>query len=50
MLDFLREEVRRRAMAYPLSAVQIVTSSLGADAGAIGASVLVLQRADNLFF
>jgi N-acetylglucosamine repressor len=50
MIDALREQVRRRAMAYPLSAVQIITSSLGEDAGAIGASVLVLQRADKLFF
>jgi hypothetical protein len=37
-------------MAYPLSAVHIVTSTLGADAGAIGAAVLVLQRTNELFF
>jgi glucokinase-like ROK family protein len=49
-IDALRQQVRRRAMAYPLSAVQIVSSSLGADAGAIGAAVLVLQRADRLVF
>jgi glucokinase-like ROK family protein len=46
----LREEVQRRAMAYPLSAVRIVTSDLGADAPAIGAAVLVLQQASELIF
>jgi glucokinase-like ROK family protein len=50
LIEPLREEVRRRAMAYPLSVAKIMTSPLGADAGAIGASVLVLQRANNLFF
>ena len=50
LADMIREEVRRRAMAYPLSAVQITQSSLGPEAGPIGASVLVLQRADELFF
>lgn len=50
LLDPVRTEVQRRAMAYPLSAARIVTSTLGADAGAIGAAVLVLQRANELFF
>jgi glucokinase len=50
LLEALNKEVRRRAMAYPLSVVEIATSSLGMDAGAIGAAVLVLQRANVLFF
>jgi glucokinase len=50
LFDPMREEVRRRAMAYPLSAVQIVPSSLGASADAIGAAVLVLQEASELIF
>ncbi len=49
LLKPLRREVRSRAMAYPLSAVQIVQSGLGADAGAIGAAVLVLQQTRELF-
>ncbi len=50
LIEPLQAEVRRRAMTYPLSAVRIVTSALKADAGAIGAAVLVLQRASELFF
>jgi glucokinase-like ROK family protein len=50
LIESLQAEVRRRAMAYPLSAVRITTSALGPDAGAIGAAVLVLQRASELFF
>jgi predicted NBD/HSP70 family sugar kinase len=50
LTDKIREAVRHRAMAYPMSAVQIQRSSLGIDAGAIGASVLVLQKANELFF
>lgn len=46
----LREKVPYRAMAYPLSAVEISTSTLGEQAGAIGAAVLVLQRAHQLLF
>ncbi len=46
----LWEEVRKRAMAYPLSAAQIIPSTLGPDAGAIGAAVLVLQQASELIF
>lgn len=50
LVDKVRENVQYRAMSYPMSAVQIQRSSLGTDAGAIGASVLVLQRANELFF
>ena len=46
----LLAEVERRAMAYPLSAVRIMTSALGPDAGAIGAAVLVLQHASEFLF
>ncbi len=46
----LRKKVRYRAMAYPLSAVEITTSTLGEDAGPIGAAVLVLQKAHQLLF
>jgi len=50
LTEKIKEKVQHRAMAYPMSAVQIQRSSLGTDAGAIGASVLVLQRANELFF
>jgi glucokinase-like ROK family protein len=50
LLEPVHVEVRRHAMAYPLAAAEIVTSRLGADAGAIGAAVLVLQHASELFF
>ena len=50
LLEPLQEEVRRRAMAYPLSVVRIVKSSLGVEAGAIGAAVLVLRRTGELIF
>lgn len=50
LLEPLRAEVQRRAMAYPLAAARIVASTLGPDAGAIGAAVLVLQHASELFF
>lgn len=50
LLSPLRAEVQRRAMAYPLSAVRITASTVGPDAGAVGAAVLVLQRASELFF
>jgi len=50
LLEPLRAEVQRRAMAYPLSAARIVNSTLGPDAGAIGAAVLVLQHASELLF
>lgn len=50
LLQPLRAEVRRRAMSHPHAAVRIETSTLGPDAGAIGAAVLVLQQAGELFF
>lgn len=50
LLAPLKAEVERRAMAYPLSVAEIVTSQLGPDAGAIGAAVLVLQHASELIF
>jgi len=50
LVELIREKVRHRAMAYPLSVTQIVKSSLGIEAGAIGASVLVLQQANKIFF
>jgi len=50
LLEPLLEQVRRRAMAYPLSTVRIVTSRLGPEAGAIGAATLVLQQASDLIF
>jgi len=50
LTEKIKEKARHRAMYYPMSAVQIQRSSLGTDAGAIGASVLVLQRANDLFF
>jgi predicted NBD/HSP70 family sugar kinase len=50
LLEPLRAEVQRRAMAYPRSAVEIATSGLGPDTSAIGAAVLVLQHSSELFF
>ena len=35
-------------MAYPLSAVRIVTSTLGPNAPAIGAAALVLQQSSQI--
>jgi glucokinase-like ROK family protein len=48
--EMIEERVGLRAMMYPLSVARIVRSSLGAEAGSIGASVLVLQHANELFF
>ncbi len=42
------DEASRRALSFPMSAVQIRSSSIGQDAGAIGASVLVIQHALEL--
>jgi predicted NBD/HSP70 family sugar kinase len=50
LLEPLRAEVRQRAMPQPRAAVRVEASSLGADAGAIGAAVLVLQQAGELLF
>jgi len=50
LLEPLQAEVRRRAMAYPLSATRIITTVLGPNAGTVGAATLVLQRASDLLF
>lgn len=50
LLEVVRREVRLRALTFPLAAVEIVRSSLGVDAGAIGASVLVLKQSAKLLF
>ncbi|MFP4638160.1 MAG: ROK family protein, partial [Spirochaetaceae bacterium] len=42
--------VQRRAMSYPLSVLDIRRSTLGMEAGAVGASVLILKSADELLF
>ncbi len=42
--------VQRRAMSYPLSVLDIRRSALGMEAGAVGASVLILKNADKLLF
>lgn len=46
----LWEEIKRRARPAPLSAVRMVTSSLGNDTEAIGGAALVLQQAQELLF
>jgi glucokinase len=48
LVDMVQQKVHLNALAYPLSAVKITRSSLGKDAEAVGASVLVLQRANEL--
>lgn len=45
LLDPLRETIRHRTLVTSLAASQIVTSALGAQATAMGAATLVLQRA-----
>jgi len=50
LAEAIRRKVRLRALSYPMSAVRILRSSLGPEAGAVGASALVLQRAGQLFF
>jgi len=50
LTERVQQKIRKRAMTYPLSIVTVRRSSLGLDAGAIGASVLVLQHAKELFF
>ena len=50
LLEPLRAEVERRAMAYPASVTEITISNLGSDAGAVGAAVLILERATELLF
>jgi glucokinase-like ROK family protein len=50
LLDLIRTEVKNRALAYPLSAVRILSSTLGRNAGAIGAARLVLDQKLSLIF
>ena len=50
MLPMLQDEVRKRALSYPLSVAQILPSTLGADANAVGAAALVLRQASELIF
>jgi glucokinase-like ROK family protein len=50
LLTLLREKVKKRAMAYPLSGLSLRACSFGIDTGAIGASVLVLQQASEMLF
>jgi glucokinase-like ROK family protein len=50
LVETVRREVVRHALAYPLSVVEVVRSSLGIEASAIGASILVLQQAAGLLF
>jgi glucokinase len=44
--EAVREEARRHALAVPFSAAEIRLSTLGSDAGSIGAAALVLRRAE----
>lgn len=50
LLQQLREKVRSRAMAYPLSGVTIRRCTFGPDSGAVGAAVMVLQQVSELLF
>jgi glucokinase-like ROK family protein len=50
LLELLREKVKKRAMAYPLSGLTVRRCSFGIDTGAIGATVLVLQQASEMLF
>jgi glucokinase-like ROK family protein len=45
--EAVREEARRHALAVPFSAAEIRLSTLGSDAGSIGAAALVLRRAEG---
>lgn len=46
----IEEQIRRRAMAVSVSSLKIEQSTLGPEAGAIGAAVLVLQDIADLIF
>jgi predicted NBD/HSP70 family sugar kinase len=50
LLRVITAEVKRRALSYPLSSCHILSSSLGRNAGAIGAARLVLDRKLALIF
>lgn len=43
-IEATREEVRKRAFAYPAERTKLVPSSLGDDAGMMGAAAAALQR------
>jgi predicted NBD/HSP70 family sugar kinase len=43
-LDAVREVVQRRSFSIPLAAAEVVPSSLGYRAAAIGAATLVINR------
>jgi len=43
-MDPLRDVIRRRSFSIPLAAVEIVPSSLGYRAAAIGAATLVIDK------
>jgi glucokinase-like ROK family protein len=47
-LDTVRDEARRRSLAVPFGAVQILPAALGGDAGSVGAAALVLRQAAGL--
>lgn len=50
MYDRVAEQIQQRAMAYPLSALSVRKSTFGSEAGAVGASVLVLKQASSFLF
>jgi glucokinase len=43
-IDATREEVRKRAFAYPAERTRIVPSALGDDAGMVGAAAAAFQQ------
>lgn len=50
LLEATHHHLAHRAMAYPMSAVTVRGSSFGRDSSAIGAAVMVIQRAPELLF
>lgn len=50
MYERVTAQIRRRAMGYPLSALTMRSSAFGREAGAVGASVLVLKHAATFLF
>jgi len=50
LVALVQEGVKKRAMRFPLAAVEIRQSRYGSDASAVGAAVLVLHRAGNFVF
>lgn len=50
LLAATRRHLDHRAMSYPLSAATVRGSSFGHDSSAIGAAVMVVQRAPELLF